>query len=206
LIVRSGKQINKSPNKQITQPAGRYFCGMIRNDERRARLTALGFTLLFLGLIGLYVREFPLLSNTFQVKRLIAGAMLLGTTGGAGFLYAKRARFTPLRRHLPELASILTVVVLFSPLLFSLLNRGLGKTEDQAFEFVSETPYLASSYGILKGDKIKPTGYYLVVRENGRTHRLQYKKQAYYPITRPGEQILLPVRKGLLGFRVAMLK
>jgi hypothetical protein len=179
---------------------------MIRNDDRRARLTALGFTLLFLGLIWLYVREFPLLSNTFQVKRLVVSAMFFGAVGAAGLLYVGRERFTPLRRHLPELASVLTAAVLFSPLLFSLLNRGLGKTEYQSFEFVSETPYLASAYGIIKGDKIKPSGYYLFVRENGRTHRLQYKKQAYYPITRPGEQVLLPVRKGLLGFRVAMLR
>jgi hypothetical protein len=179
---------------------------MMRNDERHARLTAFGFTLLFFGLIALYGREFSVLSNTFQVKQLIINAMLFGAGAASVVLYAKRARFTPLRRHIPELAAIIIAVVLFSPLLVSLLNRSLGKTENQAFEFVSETPYIAAVYGILKGEKLKPDGYHLVVRENGRTHRFRYKKQAYYPITRPGERVLLPVRKGLFGFRVVMLE
>ncbi|HRI59140.1 MAG TPA: hypothetical protein PK228_05445, partial [Saprospiraceae bacterium] len=82
----------------------------------------------------------------------------------------------------------------------------LGTTGNQSFEFVSETPYLASNYGVLKGEKLQPTGYYLMVKENGREIRFKYKLQSYYPLTKPGEKILLPVRKGLFGCRVILLQ
>ena len=70
----------------------------------------------------------------------------------------------------------------------------------------SAWPYFASGYGVLKDEKIQPTGYYLLVRQNGQMHRFKYKKQAYYPLTKPGEVIMLPVQRGIFGPRVVLLK
>lgn len=162
--------------------------------------------LVFFAIMWLYVREFAVLSNTIDVKWLVAGAMLAGVALASAAIWRWRERFTPWGRHLPEVALILVFSVLFAPLFGSLLNRAFGKDEFQTFEFVSETAYFASGYGILKGEKWKPTGWRLVVREGGRERRLKYKRQAYYPLTKPGEQILLPVRKGFFGVRVAMLQ
>ncbi|MFM8490221.1 MAG: hypothetical protein ACKOCH_28085, partial [Bacteroidota bacterium] len=66
--------------------------------------------------------------------------------------------------------------------------------------------FLASPYGVLKGEKPKPTGYRLKVRYQGRELSFRYKSQAYFPLTKPGEEILVPVRKGVLGFYVVLLK
>ncbi|MFN0035993.1 MAG: hypothetical protein ACKVUS_13100 [Saprospiraceae bacterium] len=71
---------------------------------------------------------------------------------------------------------------------------------------MAETAYFASGYGILKGEKLKPTGWRLTVRQGRRERRLKYKSQAYYPLTKPGEEILLPVRRGIFGARVVLLK
>ena len=169
------------------------------------RLLALAGVLFFFGLIWLYTREFPVFGNTIGVRALLAGGFLLGALAGGGAVYALRERLTPWENHLPEVFILLFFSLLFMPLLGSLLNRAGGQVEYQPFEFVSETPYISSNYGLLKSEKIKPSGYALRVKENGRLYRFQYKTQAYFPLTKPGETVLLPVRKGLLGFRVVEL-
>jgi len=170
------------------------------------RFLALIAVLVFSLLVWLYVREFAVLSNTLEIKPLVIGSMLVMAMLVSALLWRWRDRFTPLGRHFPEVALILVFSVLFAPLFGSLLNRSLGKDETQSFDFVAETAYFASGYGILKGEKLQPTGWRLTVREAGRTRRLKYKSQPYYPLTKPGEKILLPLRLGLLGARVVQLR
>lgn len=172
----------------------------------RFKLLAWLAVLIFAGLMWLYVREFALLSNTIGARWLVVGSLLVGALVASGALARWRERFTPWERHVPEVSLILVFSVLFAPLFGSWLNRSLGKIESQSFEFVSETPYFASNYGLLKGEKIEPTGWFLTVRENGRFYKFKYKTQTYYPITKPGDTILLPVRTGLFGCRVVLLK
>ena len=175
-------------------------------SESRTRLFALLAVLAFFGLVWLYAREFSVLYNTIGGKMLVGVAMPAGLVIAGGILWRRRDRFTPWERHLPEVLFILLFCVLFAPLFASLLNRSLGSTQYQSFLFISESPYLASNYGVLKGEKIKPTGYYLTVAEDGRALKFKYSSQPFYPITRPGESVLLPVRKGLFGFRVILLE
>ena len=178
----------------------------MKESDTGFKIRAFIAVLAFFALIWLYVREFAVLSNTIGGKSLVLGSMVVGATMAGGALWRWRERFTPWERHLPEVLLILVFSVLFAPLFGSLFNRALGKTANQSFEFVSETPYLASNYGVLKGEKIRPTGYYLTVKEKGRELRFKYKTQSYYPLTKPGETILLPVRTGLFGYRIVLLK
>lgn len=155
---------------------------------------------------GLYVREFAFLYNSIGVKGLVAGSLLVALAAAVAGLWLGRERFTPWKRHVPEILLILFCSVLFAPLFGSLLNRAFSLKEYHSFEFVSEAPYFSSGYGLLKGEKIEPSGYHLTVREKGQLHRFKYKGQAYYPLTKPGERILLPVRRGIFGVRVILLK
>lgn len=170
------------------------------------RLLSFFAVVLFSLLVWLYVREFAVLSNTLEVKALVIGSMLMMAMLVGGLLWRWRDRFTPLDRHFPEIALILVFSVLFAPLFGSLLNRSLGKNETKSFVFVAETAYFASGYGILKGEKLQPTGWRLTVREEGRERRLKYKSQSYFPLTKPGEKVLLPLRHGIFGARVIQLR
>lgn len=174
--------------------------------DTRYKLLALVVVLVFFGLMWRYVREFAVLSNTIGARWLVAGFMLAGLLAAAGALWRWRERFVPWGRHLPEVLMTLVFSALFAPLFGSLLNRAVGSETFQPFEFISETPYFASKYGILKGEKIQPSGYLLVVKEKGSTLFFKYKTQPYYPLTKPGETILLPVRTGLFGFRIVLLQ
>jgi len=174
--------------------------------DRYPRLFSVLLTLLFFALILVYVKEFPFFSNTIEVKWLLTGALIAGLLIAVLIVALSFKKLAPLGRHIPELLFIGSVSLIFSPLFASLLNRYPGTDELQSFEFVSETPFIASRYGILKDEKLKPTGYQLKVRYKGRELSFRYKTQAYFPVTRPGEEILVPVRRGILGFSVVMLK
>jgi hypothetical protein len=174
--------------------------------DRYPRLFSVLLTLLFFALILVYVKEFPFFSNTIEVKWLLIGALIAGLLIAVLIVALSFKKLAPLGRHIPELLFIGSVSLIFSPLFASLLNRYPGTDELQSFEFVSETPFIASRYGILKDEKLKPTGYRLKVRYKGRELSFRYKTQAYFPVTRPGEEILVPVRRGIFGFSVVMLK
>ena len=174
--------------------------------DRYPRLFSVLLTLLFFALILVYVKEFPFFSNTIEVKWLLTGALIAGLLIAVLIVALSFKKLAPLGRHIPELLFIGSVSLIFSPLFASLLNRYPGTDELQSFEFVSETPFIASRYGILKDEKLKPTGYQLKVRYKGRELSFRYKTQAYFPVTRPGEEILVPVRRGIFGFSVVMLK
>jgi hypothetical protein len=173
--------------------------------EKNPRLVALGLTAAFLGLIWLYYREFRVFSNTIHVKYLVFGAMLAVFAASAACLWRWRARFAPWDRHLPETFLLLIFPMLFAPLFASLLNRGLGRSGQQSFYFVSETPYIAQGYGFLKGEKVRVSGYDLVVKDHrGQRQRFRYPQRAF-PLTQLGDLILLPVCWGCLGITVVQM-
>lgn len=170
------------------------------------RISAALLVLALSLLVWLYVREFPVFSNTIGAGTLIAFSISLGCMAIGGVLWQMRPRFLPLDKHLPEVLLLVFFSAVFSPLFGSLINRACGSDTEQCFQFVSETAYYASGYGILKGEKLSPTGWRLLVEEKGKTISFKYRSQAYFPLTRPGETVVLPIRKGCLGFRVMNLR
>lgn len=171
-----------------------------------SRMYALAGVLLFFGLIWLYTQEYPVFTNMIHTKWMVCGAVVFGALSGAGILFALRRRLQPWELHLPECFIILIFSMIFSPLFASLLNRAGGTTTYAPFIYVAETPFLSSGYGFLKGEKIKPSGYQLLVKDEDRLMQFRYKKQRYFPLSQPGDTVLLPVRSGLLGFRIVELK
>lgn len=179
---------------------------MDENFDWKFRLAAFGFVLFLLGMVYLNVREYPVYSNTIGVRGLVIGSVLVAAALAAGLIFALRDRLLPARKHWPELVFIVFPMLFFAPLFGSWLNRAGGKVENLPFEFMSEQAFVASGYGLLKGEKIKPSGYRLTVREGDKLLTFKYKQQAYFPITKMGETVLLPVRTGIFGKRVVELK
>jgi hypothetical protein len=170
------------------------------------RLLAFIAVVLFFALMWVYVREFAVLSNTIGAGRLVAGSMIFVFSLLVFAFLRWGDRFKPWKKHVPELVLIGVAGVLFAPLAGSLLNRIAGEEQFQSFEFVAETAYFASGYGVLKGEKLQPTGWRLTVREGKVERRFKYKKQSFFPLSKPGDPILLPVKRGILGFRVVQLR
>ncbi|MCS7037108.1 MAG: hypothetical protein RMJ33_09580 [Saprospiraceae bacterium] len=172
----------------------------------RERLVAMAAVIVLFGLIWLYTREYPVFTNTLQASRLVLGAFLFGLLLAGALLYFLRKRLTPWANHLPEVLLIVFFIPLFMPLFASRLNRAGGSVEHRPFKFVAEAPYVASAYGWLRYQPIEVTGYRLIVKDGEHLRQFQYKSQPYFPITQPGDTVLLPVRCGLLGVEVMELK
>lgn len=172
----------------------------------RERLGAITCVLALFGLIWLYTQEYPVFTNTLQANRLVIGALLFGALVAAGVVFALRRRLTPWANHVPEVLLIAFLVPLFMPLFASRLNRAGGTVKHRSFEFVAEVPYVASAYGWLRYRSIEVSGYRLIVKAKGRLHRFQYKSHPHFPLTQPGEMVLLPIRRGVLGIEVMELK
>lgn len=172
----------------------------------RVKIIAWAFVILFIGLVALYVQEFKIFTNTLEVKILVWGALFTGLALGGGLCYLWRKRFSPAENHLPEIMSCLVFPALFMPLFASLINRSGGKIQTTAFLFVKEGPFVAEPYRLFKGPPRQPSGYFLIVESKEKTYRFRYKTQPYFPITNPGDTILLPIRTGILGVRVLELQ
>lgn len=147
-----------------------------------------------------------MLSNTIEISQLLAGSLMAGFLLACLIIWRAGQRLRPWSNHAPELIFIFIICLIFSPLAGSLLNRAFGKTTNQSFEFVAEKPYVASAYGLVRFQKVQASGYHLLVRDQAGNYRFKYTSQSYYPNTKPGEAILLPIRTGLFGIRIMMLK
>lgn len=174
--------------------------------ERYPRAFAFLFTACFFILICLYVKEYPLLSNTIEIVPLLIGSFMAGLLLAGLIIWRFGQRLRPWSAHAPELNFIVLLCLIFAPLAGSWLNRAFGKTTYQSFVFVAESPYIASAYGLVRFQKVQASGYHLFVRDKERNYRFKYESQSYYPNTKPGESILLPIRTGLFGIRIMMLQ
>ena len=159
-------------------------------------------------LFWLYVREFHVFDNTIGIKQLALSSIAVALVGSAVFLFFWRKKIAVLEDKLPIIFAALIFPALFAPLFGSLINRlGASEPSERSFIFQKETPFRMSRFGFLAMlQQESPSGYHLFVEENGKNYRFTYQKQAYFPLTKPGEIVLLPVETGLLGFPIVSLK
>jgi hypothetical protein len=162
--------------------------------------------LVFVALIALYVLELRYFFNSVEISRLLFASELGMAALLGGLFWRFRDRWTPIQRHLPGLALIAITALIFAPLLGSWLNRLPARSEYQTFQFVAERAWFKSGYGLLKDESIQPNEYHLWVMEDANMRQFKYKQQPYFPMTQPGQDIQLPMRKGLLGVRVMELR
>ena len=174
------------------------------------RILAALVVFVFIGLMVLYVREFPVFDNTIGIKILIFGSLAVGLILSIALLILLRKRLVPLDNHLPEIFSIVFAFLIFSPLFGSLFNRlGASESVERSFIFEQEKPFKMGGFGWTTFIQNRPTamGWQLFVNDGERKrYRFRYEKQAYFPLTKSGEVILLPLKTGLFGFPIIDLK
>jgi uncharacterized membrane protein YjfL (UPF0719 family) len=157
-------------------------------------------TVLFFLFIFSYVREFDHFNLTIKARSLVIPALIIGGTLGLGLgLYLQR-RYQDAVVRLQIVMACMFGLLIVSPLFASLSNRLLSwkKVKYEEVEFVREQAYYSSRFGAIRGESQMPTGYYLFFYYEGRLIRLSLDN-SFFKTTEEGEQILIPVKRGLWG-------
>lgn len=157
--------------------------------------------LFLIGLIVGYAFEFPHFSNTLKVERLVVGAMVAGAAMGAGVAYKLARNEASTVGKLRWWVSMVVLFVLFMPLFASWVNRLpiSNNTRYVHLEFIEEKPFAQERFGLQKGQKIRPDGYYIYVIYEGKMVRFRAERQQF-PGKQRGDLVMLKLRKGNLGF------
>lgn len=169
------------------------------------KIKAIAFAALIgiVGLITAYVFEFRYLSNTIGAGKLIGFSALAGS-----LLAAMVARPLALRESdgigkLRLWLGLALMGAMFGPLFGSWLNRLPSRREPVVIQarFIEEKPYAQRPFGVLEGETVEPDGYYIFVLFEDAIHRFQSPVQRFRN-AKKNEMVELPMRKGLLGFRL----
>lgn len=155
--------------------------------------------LLFGGIV-LYVKEFYYFNRTFALGRMVGIAMVVGLLVG-WLIYLRMRRFAEDGvDRMRVFAFCVIPTILFMPLIASLSNRLLSSGEgvETPVSFVSQEPFLSDRGGLIKGEKIQPSGCRLFFYEGEKLHRI-INNQCNYGQQHRGDTIVLELHKGLWG-------
>lgn len=157
-----------------------------------------------LGVLGiglLYSFELSWFDRTMDMPRLVLYALLAGGIVGGLIAWRKIHPDNDLTDRAQIYLLFIVAGFVLAPLLACFLNHSIAikPAEDLAVEFVEEKAYYASRTPPIKGEVVKPTGYYLFFYYDSKLRRIK-NKESHFGAQERGDDIRLPIAKGLLGF------
>lgn len=154
----------------------------------------------FMGLlVGAYVNEFNHINRTLGIGRLMALSAFAGAVAGFVFAYAIQSKYSDVEAKIRVFSVAVVVGVVLLPLLSSMLNRALGdEPVPTPVLFEAEQPFYSNRLGLIKGEVIRPTGYFLFFYKDEQLFRITNKNSISKNLSR-GDTIMLPIRKGFFG-------
>jgi len=168
------------------------------NNVKKIAAGAIGFFIFIL----LYVNEFSYYANTFNRNKLIGVGVLIGSVVGLAIGYKLQQKSQEIIGKFQIFLGMMILGAIVMPLVFSMSNRLLSfsGTKEESVEFVKSEGFNESRFGRIPQEN--PDGYYAFVVRKGAVLRLTTKTPIYQKAQK-GDQVLLPVKKGLWGFEIA---
>ena len=164
------------------------------------------FSVVVASIFG-YMREIIWFQNTINRGDML---LKLAAFGAAfGLLLGVVLKLLWQKKDTVEVIQLFAGCIFFTallmPLLGSLYNRTFAEdVVNQEVTFVSEKAYY-KSIGQMKGQEMPANGYYIRFLRDSDTVRVEVKSPKY-PNKTAGETILMPTKKGALGYEVVMIE
>ncbi len=169
-----------------------------KNNVKKIAAGAVSFFIFIL----LYVNEFSWYANTFNRNKLIIMGVIIGLMAGLAVGYKLQHKSQEIIGKFQICLGMMMIGAIVIPLIFSMSNRLLSFSgiQEESVEFVKSEGFNESRFGRIPQEN--PDGYYAFVVRNGVVLRLTTKTPIYQEAHK-GDQVPLPVKKGLWGFEIA---
>jgi hypothetical protein len=169
------------------------------------KIYALLGALILLGSGIVYSLEFNWFNRTINMPELARYALLIGGLAGAAIAWAQRHQGRDQLERVQLFIFFIVIIGLYGPLFASLSNRLLSfrPEEYKTVKVTEENAFYASRTPPIKGETVKPSGYYLFFYFQNELRRIKIEK-SYLRGRDPGTEIQLPMKKGLWGYYVVL--
>jgi hypothetical protein len=152
-----------------------------------------------LASIVLLVQEFRHFGLLWQIDRVLFAALGLFMLGFAALWVYTKKQYGEVKAYATEIALAALCILPICLLLATKLNGITTVKEEVPFTFIAERGNIKAPFGLLEFETKQITWNLMAIGENGDQTTFTYKGSARYPLTQPGELILLPMERGLLG-------
>ncbi len=171
----------------------------------KIKYALIGF--LLLAMVVLYALEFKYFHLTFNLQGLILKGVVVGLIVGVELGWWFRRHAEDLTERIQLYVFFIVLSMVFMPLLVSLSNRfvTLKPSASINVDYVGTEAFYSDRFGLIKGQKVEPTGYYLFFYYNNRLQRIELKAPIFKDSVR-GATITLPVWQGIWGHQVILPK
>jgi hypothetical protein len=148
-------------------------------------------------------------SNTFEVEKLVSILLISGLILALLWSrwYLKKNNITDsIERTQTVLIAVIGAIGFFVAMGINLNYLvSLENTKEEVVEISKIDPFIKVRGGIIKGEKITPSGYHVFIKRAEKEERLRYDELPNYE-TYIGKKATMFFRKGLLGFDVCIPK
>lgn len=155
----------------------------------------------------LYVFEFRQFEQLLNTRLFLIITASIGALIGIGLSWKFQSNGSDLTDKVQIYVFFILICAIFTPLWASITNRVLafGAERIEKVEFWEQNAYYSSRGGLIKGEKLKPTGYYTFLLRDSELIRLETKNLIYLGKQR-GDSVDLTIKKGFLGMPYILQK
>jgi hypothetical protein len=165
--------------------------------------------ILLLAALGVRAITHNFFSNTFQVEILVSLLLIAGVI--AALLWS---RTYLMRKGIEDIIektqiTLITILLVCSSLIIIGINLNYMFSFSSDYQkdiYISDIqPFIKTRGGLLKGEKVAPTGYHVFIEKDGKRERIRFQQFSNFEVWK-NQNVILNFRKGLLGFEVFIPK
>lgn len=177
----------------------------MKNDRKNWFYALLA--LVFFGVMWVYAKELFIFSRYLDSKKLVLTSLVFGLIAGIGLGWLAVDNQKEIYEKIRLGLGAIVLTIAFSPLLLSLFNRGLAKSEPETLEAVlaGHEARFTSRFGVVSGKNAEPNQHHYFFYLGPKLRRITVSAPIWDNYA-PGDTVPLAIKRGALGWDWIALK